>query len=312
MSVHRGNYKFIGRLRLSMDPKERFPEKLYDVVNDGVLVCWNSNGSVSLCVDEEVFEKNVQICYPGFLQIPTFLNFRRLFREYGFDWRVNDEGNLEFSHPGFDQNDRSRLTDVKTKRKSFQTTENKNIMEPVVIDAEPGKRYSTRRRKRVSVSEDKISNTDLEISHLSTESKRQECDNVQPQAKKSRFAPNLNEIKETFARNEFTEDEYLSWMSKESRFIKNNNEASSIEPTPGYEWMYYNGEMQITDTVYSYPGNIAYSSSIFGLNKMPLPCGLCQCCIALLIQDRNLVLNLNETEFTLPSEKRGISRTSLK
>ncbi|KAL3864638.1 hypothetical protein ACJMK2_006303 [Sinanodonta woodiana] len=306
MSVHRGNDKFIGRLRLSMDPKERFPEKLYDVVNDGILVCWNHNGSVSLCVDEKVFEKNVKICYPGFLQIPTFLNFRRLFREYGFDWRVNDEGDLEFSHPGFDQNDRTRLSMVKTKRKSFQTIENKNIMEPIVIDAEPGKRYSTRRRKRISVVEDTISNTDLDISHVSIESKREEFENVQPQVKKSRFAPNLNELKETFARNEFTEDEYSSWMSTERRFIA-NNEAAAIEPTPGYEWLYYNGEMQMTDTVYSYPGNIAYSSSISGLNKMHVPCGLCQCCIALLIQDRNLVLSRNETEFTLPSENYGIS-----
>lgn len=48
------------RYRLILDFKAQFPEKLYDVCNDGVLVHWNPNGSVSV-QDEDEFEEKVMI-----------------------------------------------------------------------------------------------------------------------------------------------------------------------------------------------------------------------------------------------------------
>ncbi|KAL8604978.1 hypothetical protein ACOMHN_028606 [Nucella lapillus] len=107
------------RTRLSFDPKARFPAKLFDVANDGYLLTWNSDGT-GIIVDEAVFEKTVMYSYPGFVQIASFLNLRRLFREYSFDWQIV-EGTVtvfQFSHPAFIRDREDLLDEVRTKRKS--------------------------------------------------------------------------------------------------------------------------------------------------------------------------------------------------
>nr|KAG5705158.1 hypothetical protein BaRGS_030875 [Batillaria attramentaria] len=69
-------------MHIYFDSKTQFPVKLYEVANDGYLVKWNADGT-SILVDEQDFEDKVMKCYPGFVQIPTFLNFRRLFLGVG-------------------------------------------------------------------------------------------------------------------------------------------------------------------------------------------------------------------------------------
>lgn len=108
------------RTRVSFEPKARFPVKLYDVANDGFLVKWSSDGT-SVFVEEDFFEERVMKCYPGFVQIASFPNVRRLFREYSFDWKVVEgtKSVFEFSHPDFMRNREELLLGIKTKRKSF-------------------------------------------------------------------------------------------------------------------------------------------------------------------------------------------------
>lgn len=133
------------RLRLSMDPKERWPDKLYDVANDGYLLKWNPTGN-SVIVEEAGFADKVMHCYPGFVQIPLFLNLRRLFREYGFDWKIVDDGNtFEFSHPCLVRGQRQMLDEIRTRRKSFsKLEEGTDIFKPPFLTASPSKKYCTR------------------------------------------------------------------------------------------------------------------------------------------------------------------------
>ena len=137
------------RIRLILDFKSQFPEKLYDVANDGHLVHWNRNGSVTLTCEDD-FEQNVMQWYPGFLQIPSILNFKRLFREYGFDREIGPNGCLEWSHPLFVRGRRDLVKGIRTRRKSFRTP----LMDPVgtqdsvVIPTDNHRRYSVRRRRK--------------------------------------------------------------------------------------------------------------------------------------------------------------------
>ncbi|WAR21045.1 hypothetical protein MAR_015019 [Mya arenaria] len=158
------------RYRLIMDFKANFPEKLYDVCNDGALVHWNPNGSLSPAFYAEmtvtdfcplaflIFTAKIRqwekfAKYPGFLQIPSFLNFKRLFREYGFERDINQNGIIEWSHPWFVRGRREMVNNIKTRRKSFQcptpNQENEGLFGPaVVIPTEGKRRYSTRRRRK--------------------------------------------------------------------------------------------------------------------------------------------------------------------
>lgn len=111
------------RLRLIIDTTDLFPEKVYDIANDGHLIQWNGTGT-AITVSDIEFEANVMTMYPGFLQIASFLNLRRLFRQYGFDWKFighlpSGENQFEFSHPSFLYGQRDRLCEVVTRRKSF-------------------------------------------------------------------------------------------------------------------------------------------------------------------------------------------------
>lgn len=137
------------RYRLILDFKCQFPEKLYDVANDGHLVHWNRNGSVSVTSEEE-FEQNVMDWYPGFLQISSFLNFKRLFREYGFDRDIGQNGNIEWSHPLFVRGRRDFVKEIKTRRKSFRNPKRDPVgtADSVIIPTEKHRRYSVRQRKK--------------------------------------------------------------------------------------------------------------------------------------------------------------------
>jgi hypothetical protein len=137
------------RYRLIVDFKSQFPEKLYDVVNDGALIKWNRNGSISVTSEEE-FENNVMKWYPGFLQIPSFQNFKRLFREYGFDRVVNQNNQYEWSHEMFVRGRREFLSEIKTRRKSFRTPQNRrefNADGDIIIPTN-GRRFPLRKRAK--------------------------------------------------------------------------------------------------------------------------------------------------------------------
>ena len=81
------------------------------------------------------------------------LNFKRLFREYGFDRDVNKDGDLEWHHPWFVRGRREMVRQIKTRRKAFGNAlpdpSNEGLFgPPVVIPTEGKRRYSVRRRKK--------------------------------------------------------------------------------------------------------------------------------------------------------------------
>jgi hypothetical protein len=81
--------------RLSSDSRDRlFVRRL--------LVLYRFDSSTVSSFNAKTSENEVMSCYPGFLQIASFVNFRRLFREYSFHWKLlDDDCTLEFSHPCF-------------------------------------------------------------------------------------------------------------------------------------------------------------------------------------------------------------------
>ena len=137
------------RPRVCFEPKARFPVKLYEVANDGFLVKWSSSGT-SVFVEEDFFEEKVMKCYPGFVQIASFPNIRRLFREYSFDWRIVEgtETVFEFSHPDFIRDRKELLHGIKTKRKSFLKYCNQRRSVRPLATSSPKKRGSRRRYRR--------------------------------------------------------------------------------------------------------------------------------------------------------------------
>lgn len=98
-----------------------FPVKLWDVVNDNDcdIFRWSLDGR-SFFVDDNKYEQEIMEKYPGFVQISSFANLRRLLREYSFDWQNNDTGEFQFSHPSFQKGERNQIFDIRTKRKSIQ------------------------------------------------------------------------------------------------------------------------------------------------------------------------------------------------
>ncbi|KAK7108933.1 hypothetical protein V1264_013068 [Littorina saxatilis] len=135
------------RTRLFCDSKGRFPGKLYEVASDGYLIKWSSDG-LSIFVEEEYFEDKVMECYPGFVQIATFLNLRRLFREYSFDWRIVEGTDtlFEFSHPDFIRGREDLLREVTTKRRSVRRLASKRA----ATTPSPQEKRPCRRRKMES------------------------------------------------------------------------------------------------------------------------------------------------------------------
>ena len=294
--------------RLIVDFKSQFPEKLYDVVNDGYLIHWNRNGSISVNSEEE-FENSVMRLYPGFLQIPTFLNFKRLFREYGFDRVVNENNEYEFSHPFFIRGRRDLTKKILTRRKSLRFPANFNREEPLIINAEEGKRYSTRKRKRTTLfnpNTDSCQSTDETetesqgdtyktyiISHTDMkrypvvkpeENNNQVNPKLQNDAKYSntKESPKLQKIQiqnimEKYAEKEFTEQEYEEWMAKQRKLDKLNENSmrekkqeSNVHKTREFWWMY--------------DDKFDASSEVKDKPTAPencMPCGFCKCCSAI-------------------------------
>lgn len=98
-----------------------FPVKLWDVVDDDSsdIFTWSSDG-LSFFVDDSKYEQDIMDKYPGFVQISSFANLRRLLREYSFDWQSNDTGEFQFSHPSFQRGKREEIFNIRTKRKAIQ------------------------------------------------------------------------------------------------------------------------------------------------------------------------------------------------
>ena len=298
------------RIRLIFNPKDHFPAKLYDVCNDGYLVKWNRNGSVSV-IDEAEFEAHVMDVYPGFLQIPSFINFRRLFREYGFEWVINQDNVLEFSHTLFVRGRRQLLPQIKTRRKSFQIA-SRPAESSEIIECDPDKRYSTRKRRRTkhfnakenSQSTD-MNNSDVqgggEGNFIISNANSNTFVGVQtpvlqkgiqivppsqirkPEVKQS----DTREIQQNFVQNELTEEEFMEWLSRQRKMEESKPKENSPQTVgKDFIWMYYdnngtrphfdsnnNGELVITPTETKEPRA--------NKGKTDVPCGMCKCCVAM-------------------------------
>jgi hypothetical protein len=63
MNCDQGHEKKNTRVKLRFNPKDQFPEKLYDVANDGYLVKWNGCGTGVQVDDPDLFE-NVRYSIP--------------------------------------------------------------------------------------------------------------------------------------------------------------------------------------------------------------------------------------------------------
>ncbi|GFN75304.1 transmembrane protein 2 [Plakobranchus ocellatus] len=103
--------------RLSFGSQYKFPLKLMEVANDGVLLKWTDDDK-GILVQEKNFEVNVMEMYPGFVQVEAFHNLRRLFRDYSFRFRVIEHSRfhgrlIEFRHPHFKKNDFDQISQVK-------------------------------------------------------------------------------------------------------------------------------------------------------------------------------------------------------
>ena len=106
-------------LKLDFDRKVRFPEKLWEALDDpSAFLHWAQDGK-SLIADEKRFEDTVMKRYPGLVQIASFLNFRRQLREYGFDWTAHENNVYGFFHPEFVRGRLELMRGVLTKRKSY-------------------------------------------------------------------------------------------------------------------------------------------------------------------------------------------------
>ena len=294
------------RIRLIFNPKDHFPAKLYDVCNDGHLVKWNRNGSISV-IDEEAFEKQVMDLYPGFLQIPNFLNFRRLFREYGFEWVINQDDILEFSHPLFVRGRRQLLPDIRTRRKSFHSTARPTTESSDIIETDPDKRYSTRKRRRTkhfNTKDDSAQSVDIQaggegnisVPNLNTSAfvqtpLSQNGFRIAPPPKVQKPEVKREDtriIQQNFVQNELTEEEFMHWIARQ-RKIERPKEETPQTVSKDFVWMYYDnngarpefvsnndGQLVLTPTVKKEPMDNNDEKPVTGI-----PCGMCKCCVAM-------------------------------
>ena len=291
------------RIRLIFNPKDGFPSKLYDVCNDGYLIKWNRNGSVSV-TDEADFEAQVMEIYPGFLQIPSFLNFRRLFREYGFEWVINQDNVLEFSHPLFVRGRKQLLSDIKTRRKSFMVSARPETSESEIIEAEPGQRYSTRKRRRTKQFKTGEENRpDLQAGGESSFMHSHTNPNVQQPPLQTQFQiipptqlqkPEVRQpadtklIQQSFVQNELTEEEFMHWISRQRKIDDARNKENIPQTiSKDFVWMYYDNNGTRPDFDSNKQGELVLTPSTLDEIKsekdrnIGIPCGMCKCCVAM-------------------------------
>ena len=306
------------RIRLIFNPKDQFPSKLYDVCNDGYLMRWNRNGSVSV-PNEEAFETEVMELYPGFLQIPSFVNLRRLFREYGFDWVVTQDNIVEFSHPLFVRGRKQLLTEIKTRRRAFKSDRPAASSSSEIIETDPGKRYSTRKRRRTkhfTVAADGINKPDfqaggehtyVQISQngyggLHTQTLPPGVQFIPPaqlqiQKPEVRQQVDTKDIQQNFVQNELTEEEFMQWLARK-RMIDEMKAKENVPETVNkeYVWMYYDNNGGRPEFENTKNGELILSPAP-NENKndkpkaLEVPCGMCKCCVAmsLLSADNSVV-----------------------
>lgn len=318
MNCHQGKVTNSVRLRLSFNSKDPFPEKLYDVANNGYLVKWNGCGTAVQVDDPDLFEKEVMKCYPGFLQIPSFVNFRRLFREYSFDWKfLDDEQTFEFSHPYFVYGYRDVVSEIRTRRKSFSKPtldisafqKEVNALENDI--GEDGKRYNTRRSRRTKTR--KSLETENRGTHNSedytNESRFVINDSLQDGSSNDSYSSNqttkpdnlnnssvnnnhnnssntfssvASDIMKLFIKNEFSFEDFCNWTERnQCDFNLNANKWDILESV--------NNQSQSLFTVNNtshalFTTNDGYSNSSQISYADPQlqedPCGNCKCCRA--------------------------------
>lgn len=108
-----------------------FPEKLWEAVNaDRGLLAWSADGrSIVVEDNDEKFRLLVDRMYPDLVDIPTFANFRRQLREYGFAWTYNSETlEFDFTHPCFARGRPDLLHGVLTRRGCYRRDHNGRTM----------------------------------------------------------------------------------------------------------------------------------------------------------------------------------------
>ena len=66
----------------------KFPERLFKIANDGILVKWTDDGLAFVVEEFEDFGEKMNKLYPAFLHVPSFYNFRRMLRDYGFEFTI--------------------------------------------------------------------------------------------------------------------------------------------------------------------------------------------------------------------------------
>ena len=103
---------------VSFDRTKKFPEKLWDALNDQSSDClrWSTDGK-SILVEDKKFTSDIMTRHPGLVQITSFTNFRRQLREYGFDWYINNKCEFEFTHPCFARESPDLLESMQSRRK---------------------------------------------------------------------------------------------------------------------------------------------------------------------------------------------------
>lgn len=296
-------------VRLRFNQKDQqFPEKLYDVANDGYLVRWNGCGTAIQVDDPDKFENEVMKCYPGFLQIPSFANFRRLFREYSFNRTLLDDGiTLEFSHPYFSHGFREGLSEIRTRRKSFSkpTLDISSFQRDVNLlnddDNQECRRYRTRRSRLTKTKQNKNDNSSQSQTYSnsstfiindgfqgdeSNDSIRNKSDNnvniteekvtenvdLPKEPKKNTYSSVSSEIMRLFIKNEFTFEDFCAWAERnQSDFIINANKHDI------YDAINRQNDYMNQSLAYNH---FHTGSQITDNQTMEEPCGQCRCCRA--------------------------------
>lgn len=314
MNCDQGDGKKNTRVRLRMNQKDPFPEKLYDVANDGYLVKWNGCGTGVQVEDADLFENEVMNCYPGFLQIATFANFRRLFREYSFNWKLlDDDCTLEFSHPCFVYGYRDDVSEVRTRKKSFSkpsmgmSTFQRDVLalnDDAVADE--SKRYRTRSRltkRRSRELEDSLdSSSDSNNSTFVINDSLQDSSSMNNDSYKYHdlnaesvinvpsprdtsngrrtFSSVASQIMKLFVKNEFTFEDFCTWAERNQRDFGLDANKFDI-------FSYMNNQPEIIAHSYSefVDNSVSYQpieqSFTQELQEYPeQPCKNCACCRA--------------------------------
>ncbi|KAK6186577.1 hypothetical protein SNE40_008591 [Patella caerulea] len=255
--AHRNGLRPVFRFGFSNAVKtDRFPEKLYDVVEDNYVIRWGADGT-SIFVDENGFAEIIMECYPGFLQIPDFPNFRRLFREYSFDWE-NRDSIFEFSHPCFIRGKPELLGQILTRRKSYykktpaadkrrelpdyfdvefnsetpgrmtrrgfiplkSTEKQKNVPEKIIFDEK--KAYKIHERPSLTKYPEK--------EEIENENSQDQCEDEKFQ--KGSFEENrkaIENIINVFAINELSPEEFLEYLQRRRSTLESNSVPMKVD-----------------------------------------------------------------------------------